>query len=121
MGHNTTIVLDNDHFYKYEENPQQLIKEIKEVMGGLSSQERDRPGMIFGRTHDADSYSLLMVGGNMAELMGMTRYYGSGMLDQQLHMLKEAAANLGYRLVRKTTRKGDRRKSGEKKTGKGMP
>ena len=108
MGYNTSIIVLNDALNEIE-NDKDFGKKVAEASRRASSESRPqdiRSGCHVNaasviETHHADQLTVLAFGGNTAQSLG----FGGGYRATPEEILKNIADRLGYRLVKKPSKK----------------
>lgn len=108
MGYNSTVIVLNDALHEIR-NDAEFGKKVAEAISHLSVDRK--PIDIWAgshcnaatviETHHADGIKLIAVGGNCGQELGYVGGYRSTPED----MLRNLADSLGYRLVKKPTKK----------------
>lgn len=119
MGYNTVVMFLNDNIHECRKHAQEVMDAIYKMASGCMDDERvdkeDRPHIqnyyrmpyqiSVPTVHHASETVLIAVGGNCCTKLLHTYGHGHSTEKDQLHLLKEWADKLGYRVVKRPDRK----------------
>lgn len=112
MGHNSTVVVLNDALDQIEKdadfgkNLARAIMTVNRSNGGVDVQAGNHCNAArVVESHHADYSALVLVGGNYGSEVGRTFGWSHHEKDKQLEMIKSILDDMGYRVVKKPTRK----------------
>ena len=106
MGHQSLVIINNDHIHTARNNPtlgELLYRAVAESVINSPVEFANGLGVAYRSTH-ADQISLLMCGNLQMEELTSTWFLHSMANDDRTHtrlklqLLKQAAEKLGYRL-----------------------
>lgn len=102
MGYRTVVMLSNDYAHEWENDPK-LGKKIALAMNGVDDKRRVGAYGLVAECVHADTQTLAVLDGytkfNPLAYKGWTTNEADE--ETALHLLKDAADTLGYRLVKK--------------------
>lgn len=105
MGYNTTIMLINDALDQIETDPmfaKNLVRGCQQVIRGepitISAGNHGNAAMVI-ETHHADGTSLVAVGQNYGQSLGL--FYPYGDQSFEVKMLRQLAEKYGYYITKK--------------------
>lgn len=111
MGHNTSFMFLNDCFATIQNDPdfgKRVAEAIQKGFGKTNVDVIASNGQTVGQmieSHHADTTTLLAVGGNYGTKLGEFWGFSHHTKEAQVHILKEYADKLGYKIVKKPSKK----------------
>lgn len=110
MGFNTVVLLLNDRLEEYQNQSEELVKQICLRAGcgddDATLEARGQHPYLPGQAqiisvHHADNTALVAAGGNYGTKLGEFWGYSHHTPENQIELLRVFAAKLGYRIVKK--------------------
>ena len=103
MGLMTNITILNDHINKINEDPIAWWNSVyHQICSSRARKENFSNNTTVNSVQHADTTTILAVGGNHTTVLGYTHHTNHHKEEQQVEILKALAADLGYRLVKKS-------------------
>lgn len=112
MGYNSTVIVLNDALDQIEKDPEfgknlsRAIMSLHRKGGAVdvpAGNHCNAASVV--ESHHADHSALVLMGGNYGSVVGSTFGWSHHEKDKQLEMLKRILGDMGYRVVKKPTRK----------------
>lgn len=108
MGLNTVILILNDRLDEIVDRPEEFTEKLIQAVRNSDQSKIMQVAQVICQSH-ADYTNVLAVGGNCATVLGCEHNGGRhNTTEDRERLLEQVADQMGFRLVRKTTRKKSR-------------
>lgn len=107
MGYESCVLINHDHYQSMADDPARFVKDMWQAMNKAGGASQGFPGGIALYTDHSKSLRLIAVGKRHGTVLAQTSEDWSAPhhKDTQLALVRQAASELGYRLVKKPTSK----------------